>query len=144
MRVCIKNPLPSLLLASRVWSFIQARLNAGVVHAGKDGSVLGRRSSDLKIHCPVCPTVGINITTLEIDLTPAILRHIYSLHSTLDGNFQLNRYAKKAPVHNIALWKGNGYSPDARVLKEYLLAASNERTEVSFTIQLRLFFFLLI
>lgn len=124
-------PLPSLLLVSRVWSYLQTRMNSGITHSATE-TYFSSRKDDMKIYCMACPYVGVNITTLEIRFTPASLKHVISLQMTLDGNFQLNRFAKKTrgEADENSLWDGNGYSPAAADLKEYLKRTSSDAVEV--------------
>lgn len=86
----------------------------------------------MRLECSICPRLGVNITPLEIKAIPSILRHVFRLHLTNDGNFQLNRYrkGKHSRTTDVGLWGGNGYSPDPEELECYLRGV-NDKVEVS-------------
>lgn len=52
---------------------IQVELEAGTLH-NLHTKFPNRGNDDLRIFCPSCSEVGVNITPEEVRLTPAILR----------------------------------------------------------------------
>lgn len=61
----------------------------------------------MRLACPACPFLGVNITAREIVETPDELSHTLHQKLTADGNFQLNRFKKKQrDREDISLWGG--------------------------------------
>lgn len=91
----------------------------------------GYNDGILRLGCPNCPTMGVNLYDDELINTPSELSHIAQQNLTNDGNFQLNQYAKSTVGDGHCLWEGRGYSLSAAELESVLKAMGNDVVEVS-------------
>lgn len=89
-----------------------------------------RGEGDLRLRCPACPEIGVNVDAEDVTKTPDDLKHTVEQRFTSDGNFQLNQYMKRREDDDHSFWEGNGYFPSQAVLGEYLRKA-DVRVEAS-------------
>lgn len=117
----IQYPIHPFLNATRVWQTLYVRRTSGLVHENVlAGGERPNPSRDLRLRCPACPEIGVNLDHLDVRNTPFELQHTIQQWLTNDGNFQFNQYKKRRETVDHSFWDGKGYFPGHSELLQYL------------------------